>query len=138
VEHIAARFPEFTSEYVFARCLDGPHRPTDADAVEAPSLVRRLRPLAQQAVDAQLGNQGRLLTLRQLCQSLGSSEAGELGDSTRHVAIPAGTLRVVGRMVGAERATDFVALAAEREVRARELDVLASRWLPPNDLAERG
>ncbi|GAA3373157.1 hypothetical protein GCM10020367_31990 [Streptomyces sannanensis] len=47
VEHIAARFLEFTTEHVFARHL-GHRPPTDADATEAVAFVRRLRPLAQQ------------------------------------------------------------------------------------------
>ena len=50
VEHIAARFLEFTAEHVFARYLDGPHRPSDTEAAEAASLVRRLRPLARQTL----------------------------------------------------------------------------------------
>lgn len=36
VEHIAARFLEFTTEHVFARCL-GEHPPSDAEAAEAAS-----------------------------------------------------------------------------------------------------
>ncbi|MEV6290338.1 hypothetical protein AB0M41_07890 [Streptomyces sp. NPDC051896] len=34
-EHIAARFPQFTTEYVFARCLDTPSHRTDAHAAES-------------------------------------------------------------------------------------------------------
>lgn len=52
VEHIAERFMEFTIEHVFHRFLD--HTPTEAEATEAADLVRRLRPLAQQTVDAEL------------------------------------------------------------------------------------
>ncbi|MBB1253415.1 MerR family transcriptional regulator, partial [Streptomyces alkaliterrae] len=52
IEHIAARFLDFTTEHVFARFLD--HTPTDAEAAEAAELVRRLRPLARQTVDAEL------------------------------------------------------------------------------------
>lgn len=43
VEHIASRFLEFTTEHVFARYL-GQVPPTDADAAEAATMVRRLRP----------------------------------------------------------------------------------------------
>lgn len=43
VEHIAARFLDFTTEHVFARYL-GHTPPTDAEAAEAAGLVRRLRP----------------------------------------------------------------------------------------------
>ncbi|MGW2049282.1 hypothetical protein ACWCPF_29485 [Streptomyces sp. NPDC001858] len=57
VEHIASHFPEFTIEHVFARYFEGPHRApdvADADAAEAEadSLVRRLRPLGRQPLDA--------------------------------------------------------------------------------------
>ncbi|MBB1247264.1 MerR family transcriptional regulator, partial [Streptomyces durbertensis] len=52
IEHIADRFLDFTTEHVFARFLD--HTPTDAEAAEAAELVRRLRPLARQTVDAEL------------------------------------------------------------------------------------
>ncbi len=52
VEHIAERLMEFTIEHVFQRFLD--HLPTEAEAAEAAELVRRLRPLAQQTVDAEL------------------------------------------------------------------------------------
>jgi DNA-binding transcriptional MerR regulator len=69
VEHIAARFLEFTTEHVFARYLE--HRPpTDADAAEAAALVRRLRPLAQQSVDAELARAMRLFATRHLQQHL--------------------------------------------------------------------
>ncbi len=61
VEHIAARFMEFTVEHVFARFLD--HRPTDAEANEAVVLVRRLRPLAQQTVDAELARAMHMLAV---------------------------------------------------------------------------
>ncbi|MBM9506008.1 MerR family transcriptional regulator [Streptomyces sp. KK5PA1] len=52
VEHISERFLRFTTEYVFRRFLD--HPPTDAEAEEATGLVRRLRPLARQTLDAEL------------------------------------------------------------------------------------
>ncbi|MBX9397954.1 MerR family transcriptional regulator [Streptomyces sp. TRM72054] len=130
VEHIACRFLEFTTEHVFARYLYGPHRPTDADAAEAASLVRRLRPLARQTVDAELARAMRVLASRQLRRHLGGGGGGggtvEAGDESRLVRIPADTLRAVEELVGAEQAGTFVALAAEREVRARALDCLAT------------
>ncbi|WP_171110406.1 MULTISPECIES: MerR family transcriptional regulator [unclassified Streptomyces] len=128
VEHIASRFLEFTTEHVFARYLDGPHRPTDADAAEAASLVRRLRPLARQTVDAELARAMRVLASRQLRRHLGGGGGGavEAGDESRLVRIPADTMRAVEELVGAEEAGTFVALAAEREVRARALDCLAT------------
>lgn len=64
VEHIAARFVEFTTEYVFQPYLD--HPPSEAEAVEAAALVRRLRPLAQQTVDVELARAMRTLATRYL------------------------------------------------------------------------
>ncbi|MFC8348832.1 MerR family transcriptional regulator [Streptomyces sp. NPDC057280] len=138
VEHIAARFLEFTTEHVFARYLDGPHRPTDAEAAEAASLVRRLRPLAQQTVDAELARAMRLLAVRQLRQHLGTDEGALERSATRMVVLPEETMRAVERLVGEERVAEFVALAAEREVRARALDALTSRGGPPSKLDEEG
>ncbi|MEV7883694.1 MerR family transcriptional regulator [Streptomyces sp. NPDC002817] len=138
VEHIAARFLEFTTEHVFARYLDGPHRPTDADAAEAASLVRRLRPLAQQTVDAELARAMRLLAVRQLRQHLGTCEGPPERISSRSVALPEETMRAVEALVGAEDVAEFIALAAEREARARGLDALTSKRLPPADVGEQG
>ncbi|MFI1969879.1 MerR family transcriptional regulator [Streptomyces cinnamoneus] len=64
VEHIAARFLDFTTEHVFHQYLG--HPPTDEEAAEAASLVRRLRPLAQQTVDAELARAMRTLATRHL------------------------------------------------------------------------
>ncbi|MEV5593499.1 MerR family transcriptional regulator [Streptomyces sp. NPDC052496] len=69
VEHIAARFLDFTTEYVFHPYLD--HQPTDAEATEAAGLVRRLRPLAQQTVDAELARAMRTLATRYIHHHLG-------------------------------------------------------------------
>ncbi|WP_405881164.1 MerR family transcriptional regulator [Streptomyces sp. NBC_01136] len=125
VEHIAARFLEFTTEHVFARCL-GEHPPSDAEAAEAASLVRRLRPLAQQTVDAELARAMRMFATRQLRDRLGSGQPRDRGDETRSVGIPVATARAVERLVGVERIADFVAAAAEREVQTRILDRLTS------------
>ncbi|MET9292189.1 MerR family transcriptional regulator [Streptomyces sp. NPDC003077] len=74
VEHIAARFLDFTTEYVFHPYFD--HPPSDAEAEEAATLVRRLRPLAQQTVDAELARAMRTLATRYLRRHLvGPSEA---------------------------------------------------------------
>ncbi|MFD7436936.1 MerR family transcriptional regulator [Streptomyces sp. NPDC059861] len=127
VEHIASRFLKFTTEHVFARYLDGAHPPTDTDAAEAASLVRRLRPLARHTVDAELARAMRVLSSRHLLRHLGGSASEGTGDETRLVPIPADTMRAVEALVGAEQAGTFVALAAEREVRARALDQLASK-----------
>ncbi|MER6783578.1 MerR family transcriptional regulator [Streptomyces sp. NPDC000658] len=136
VEHIASRFLEFTTEHVFARYLDGEHRPTDADAAEAASLVRRLRPLARQTVDAELARAMRLFATRHLRRRLGSGDPVTTPDKTRSVAIPDGTMQAVERLVGAEHAAAFLTLAAEREVRARLLDELSSSSLNSNNVGE--
>ncbi|WP_329337182.1 MerR family transcriptional regulator [Streptomyces sp. NBC_00663] len=138
VEHIAARFLEFTTEHVFARYLDGPHRPSDAEAAEAATLVRRLRPLAQQTVDAELARAMRLLAVRHLRQHLSTGQSPTQPSAARSVSLPEETMRAVEGLVGAERVAEFVALAAEREVRARALDALTSRGGPPSDFAEGG
>ncbi|MDH6451357.1 MULTISPECIES: MerR family transcriptional regulator [unclassified Streptomyces] len=138
VEHIAARFLEFTTEHVFARYLDAAHRPTEADAAEAASLVRRLRPLAQQTVDAELSRAMRLLAAQELRRHLGSGATADGRPTSRSVAVPEETMRAVERLVGAERVSEFFVLAAEREVRARALDALTSSGRPPVDLDEEG
>jgi DNA-binding transcriptional MerR regulator len=137
VEHIASRFLEFTTEHVFARYLDGPHRPTDADATEAASLVRRLRPLAQQTMDAELARAMRLFANRSLRQHLGTADPSQPVSSSRSVAVPDTTMRAVEGLVGPARAADFIALAAERELRARALDALMPSDGPPADLDEQ-
>ncbi|MGC5567116.1 MerR family transcriptional regulator [Streptomyces sp. FR-108] len=126
VEHIAARFLEFTAEHVFARYL-GEHPPNDADATEAAALVRRLRPLARQTVDAELARAMQLFAHRQLRRHLGVEQPRTDPDGTRTVTLPTETMTAVEGLVGAERAAEFIALAAEREVRARALDALAPR-----------
>ncbi len=76
VEHIAARFLDFTTEYVFHPYLD--HQPTDAEATEAAGLVRRLRPLAQQTVDAELARAMRTMATRYIHHHLG--DIGNVSD----------------------------------------------------------
>ncbi|MFB6780172.1 MerR family transcriptional regulator [Streptomyces sp. NPDC056352] len=128
VEHIASRFLEFTTEHVFARYL-GHHPPTDADAAEAASLVRRLRPLAQQTVDAELARAMRTFATRHLRHHLGADTPPTPGPSTsepRSVPLPSETMQAVQRLVGPRNVAAFVAAATEREVHARTLDVLAA------------
>ncbi|MER5407023.1 MerR family transcriptional regulator [Streptomyces sp. NPDC002769] len=125
VEHIAERFLEFTTEHVFARYL-GEHPPTDAEAAEAASLVRRLRPLAQQTVDAELARAMRLFATRHLREHLGSEQPREQREETSSVVLPAATTRAVELLVGTDQVAAFVATAAEREVQARSLDQLAT------------
>ncbi|MFF8599202.1 MerR family transcriptional regulator [Streptomyces sp. NPDC015232] len=125
VEHIAARFLEFTSEHVFARYLE--HRPpTDADAAEAAELVRRLRPLAQQTVDAELARAMRLFATRHLQHHLSWENPPPEGSEPRAVTLPTETIRAVEKLVGAEHVAAFVTAATEREVQKRTLDTLTS------------
>ncbi|MGW7606098.1 MerR family transcriptional regulator [Streptomyces sp. NPDC054766] len=125
VEHIASRFLEFTTEHVFARYL-GEHPPSDAEAAEAASLVRRLRPLAQQTVDAELARAMRLFATRHLSRHLAAGHFPEEPESIRTVEVAAGTIRAVENLVGAEHAAAFVTAAAERELQARTLDRLTA------------
>ncbi|MFD3727935.1 MerR family transcriptional regulator [Streptomyces sp. NPDC058671] len=125
VEHIAARFLEFTTEHVFARYLE--HRPpTDADAVEAATMVRRLRPLAQQTVDAELARAMRVSATRHLQLHLSPDVPSVRDDEPRPVALPAGTVRAVQGLVGQEGVAAFVAAATEREVHKRTMDTLTT------------
>ncbi|MFF8381203.1 MerR family transcriptional regulator [Streptomyces sp. NPDC015661] len=125
VEHIASRFLEFTTEHVFARYLE--HRPpTDADAAEAATMVRRLRPLAQQTVDAELARAMQLLATRHLQIHLSADPPATKDDQQRAVSLPAGTIRAVQSLVGAEGVEAFIAAATEREVNKRTLDTLTS------------
>ncbi|WP_336321102.1 MerR family transcriptional regulator [Streptomyces lavendofoliae] len=123
VEQIAGRFLEFTTEHVFARFL-GHRPPTDGDASEAAALVRRLRPLAQQAVDAELARAMRTFAARHLQQHLAPEGRPVSEEGTRQVALPTATIRAVHALVGPRNTSAFIAAAAEREVRARTLDAL--------------
>ncbi|WP_432071409.1 MerR family transcriptional regulator [Streptomyces wuyuanensis] len=125
VEHIACRFLEFTTEHVFARYL-GHRPPTDADAAEAASMVRRLRPLAQQTVDAELARAMKLFATRHLQHHLGAEHPPSGDEDPRRVPLPADTIRAVERLVGPEHTAAFIAAAAEREVHARTLDALTA------------
>ncbi|MFJ7301730.1 MerR family transcriptional regulator [Streptomyces sp. NPDC099088] len=125
VEHIASRFLEFTTEHVFARYL-GEHPPSDTEAAEAASLVRRLRPLAQQTVDAELARAMRTFATRHLRQHLAKEEPPEQRKEMRAVEIPVDTMRAVERLVGAEQAAEFITAATERELHARSLDRLTA------------
>ncbi|MEU2658320.1 MerR family transcriptional regulator [Streptomyces sp. NPDC007325] len=124
VEHIAGRFLEFTTEHVFARYLEQ-RPPTDSDAAEAATMVRRLRPLAQQTVDAELARAMRILATRHLQIHLSPDTPPVRDDEPRPVQIPAGTIRAVQALVGAESVAAFVTAATEREVNKRTLDALA-------------
>ncbi len=125
VEHIASRFLEFTTEHVFARYL-GQVPPTDADAAEAATMVRRLRPLAQQTVDAELARAMRLFATRHLQSHLGAAGTPQ-PSGPASVPLPAETVRAVQELVGAEHVGEFVRAATERELQARTMNELARR-----------
>ncbi|WP_406371602.1 MerR family transcriptional regulator [Streptomyces sp. NBC_01550] len=128
VEHIASRFLEFTTEHVFARYL-GHRPPTDADAAEAAELVRRLRPLAQQTVDAELARAMRTFATRHLQHHLGADtplDSAPAAGEPRPVLLPPDTIGAVQQLVGPQNVAAFVAAAAEREVQARTLDTLTT------------
>ncbi|MCH0538830.1 MerR family transcriptional regulator [Streptomyces sp. MUM 203J] len=131
VEHIATRFLEFTTEHVFARYL-GHRPPSDAEAAEAAGLVRRLRPLAQQTVDAELARAMRTFAPRHLQQQLAPGAPAATADEPRPVALPAETVRAVRELVGTENTAAFIAAAAEREVHARTLDELTATARDPS------
>ena len=52
IDHLAQRFVEFSAVHIFVRYAG--HQLTEAEAAEAVGTVRRLRPLAQSVVDAEL------------------------------------------------------------------------------------
>ncbi|MBA0052745.1 MerR family transcriptional regulator [Streptomyces sp. AJS327] len=129
VEHIAARFLDFTNEHVFIRYLGS--RPSDEDASEAAELVRRLRPLAQYVVDAELARAMRLLSTRNLRDHLRSAAAApppavDPNLSTTAVRLPTQTMESVRELVGTDQVAEFVAAAAAREVQARLMDQLTA------------
>ncbi|WP_060905455.1 MerR family transcriptional regulator [Streptomyces scabiei] len=126
VEHIAARFLEFTTEHVFARYIGAHRPPTESDAAEAAMLVRRLRPLAQQTVDAELARAMRLFATRQLRRHLDTEPLAEPADDSCSVRIPASTMQAVEKLVGPAHTSAFITAAAEREVQTRTLDTLAT------------
>ncbi|MFD7616636.1 MerR family transcriptional regulator [Streptomyces sp. NPDC059802] len=135
VEQIASRFLEFTTEHVFARYL-GQRPPTDSDAAEAAAMVRRLRPLAQQTVDAELARAMRTFATRHLHHHLGADTPIGVDPpslTAQGVHLPPSTIRAVRQLVGTENVSAFVAAAAEREVQSRTLDALVS----PNGKVEQ-
>jgi DNA-binding transcriptional MerR regulator len=136
VEHISERFLSFTAEYVFPRFFDRP--PGEADPAEAAALIRRLRPLAQQTVDAELARAMRLRATERIRRHLAEparpphpsaakAPADEAQEPEREaVQLPAGTVAAVRELVGPGQVAAFVAAAAEREVAARRMDRLAA------------
>ncbi|MFE7105874.1 MerR family transcriptional regulator [Streptomyces sp. NPDC057575] len=140
VEQIASRFLEFTTEHVFARYL-GHRPPTDADAAEAAAMVRRLRPLAQQTVDAELARAMRTFATRHLHHHLASDTplgSGPPSLATRHVDLPSETIRAVQQLVGTENVSAFITASTEREVQSRALDALAPPIPKPERINQNG
>ncbi|MFJ6720741.1 MULTISPECIES: MerR family transcriptional regulator [unclassified Streptomyces] len=125
VEHIASRFLEFTTEHVFGRYL-GHVPPTDADAAAAATMVRRLRPLAQQTVDAELARAMRLFATRHLQQHLGATGTAPSSEPSP-VPLPSETVRAVRDLVGPAHVAEFIRAATERELQARTMNELAGR-----------
>ncbi|MDI3402707.1 MerR family transcriptional regulator [Streptomyces cavernicola] len=136
VEFIASRFLDFTTEHVFARYIGGHLPPTDDEAAEAAELVRRLRPLAQQTVDAELARAMRLFATRHLREQLGGTPSTTPLYEASPVALPATTIQAVQQLVGAENIAAFVSAAAEREVQSRKLDQLTSTTAQTAEIGE--
>lgn len=139
VEYISERFLEFTTEYVFQRFLE--HPPTDAEAAEAAGLVRRLRPLAQQTVDAELARAMRLRATEHVRRHLGDTlppppaepppSPAESAPQHIPVPLPATTVAAVRALVGPAAAPAFIAAATDREVAARHMDALTTHPTHP-------
>lgn len=91
-------------------------------------MVRRLRPLAQQTVDAELARAMRTFATRHLEQHLsaeGPFTPRLVEPPPVPVALPARTISAVESLVGRKDTASFIAAATEREVQTRALDALA-------------
>ncbi|MGA4947417.1 MerR family transcriptional regulator [Streptomyces lydicamycinicus] len=145
VEHIAARFLDFTTEHVFQQFLD--HPPTEAEAAEAATLVRRLRPLAQQTIDAELARAMRTLATRYLRHHLNEAlpteprrpaetagEAGAAAGAGTAAGAGAGTGAGAGAEAGAAAGAGTGAGAGPRSVPTPR----AASGLPPAPLPAPG
>ncbi|MCM2391435.1 MerR family transcriptional regulator [Streptomyces albipurpureus] len=128
VEHMASRFLEFTTEHVFSRYLDH-HPPTDTAAAELAELVRRLRPLAQHTVDAELARAMRMFATRHLRHHLNPEGTPPMHQDPRPVLLPAATIQAVQSLVGNDSVSAFIAAATERELQGRALDALTAKPL---------
>ncbi|MFF2522336.1 MerR family transcriptional regulator [Streptomyces liangshanensis] len=137
IEQIATRFVEFTTEHVFAS-YTGHRPPTEGEAAEAAALVRRLRPLAQRSVDAELARAMRLFATRHLRRRPAGEETPPEPVETSTVALPRSTIRAVEALVGAADAAAFITAATEREVQARTLDALAPTTRQSGDISQKG
>ncbi|MFF4696717.1 MerR family transcriptional regulator [Streptomyces chattanoogensis] len=114
VEHIAARFVDFTTEHIFRPFLD--HPPTDSEAAEAAALVRRLRPLAQQTIDAELARAMRTLATRSLRRHLAESLPGESREADAEASAPGPAPTAAGPAPGAGDVLERVAGAGAASV----------------------
>jgi DNA-binding transcriptional MerR regulator len=134
VEHISERLLEFTTEYVFQRFLR--HPPSEDEAAEAADLIRRLRPLAQQTVDAELARAMRLRATEHIRRHFGEAVGGRtaaLGEPGRDpapgsgvepgpaVASHRGAGAVDDRGAGAAGAGEAVLLPSATVAAVREL-----------------
>lgn len=128
VEHMASRFLQFTTEHVFARYLGGTQVSEDATA-EAMALIRRLRPLAQHTVDAELARAMRIFARRQLDQVTGQDTSMTTSPRHQAVHIPSSTIQAVSRLVGDDSVSAFITAAAEREAHKRTLQSMVTSHL---------
>ncbi|HEY5833337.1 MerR family transcriptional regulator [Streptomyces sp.] len=131
VEQISERFLAFTTEYVLQRFLH--HPPTDEETTEAAGLVRRLRPLAQQTLNAELARAMRRRRTEHSRRHPGNilpapHPAPPAPPPTDvPVPLPASTVAAVRALVGPDDIPAFIAAATAREVAARRMDGLADR-----------
>lgn len=135
IEHISERFLEFSTEYVFQRFLQ--HPPTKEEAAELADLMRRLRPLAQQTLDAELARAMRQRATEHIQRHLGKvpptphrtppAPHAEPSPAEVPVPLPASTVAAVRALVGPGHVPAFIAAATTREVAARHMDDLSDR-----------
>nr|WP_084717937.1 MerR family transcriptional regulator [Streptacidiphilus carbonis] len=78
IDHLARRFVEFSAIHVFVRYAG--HQLDNAEAAEAIGTVRRLRPLAQSVVDAELARAMRV----EATKLLDAAVTGPLRDLVQH------------------------------------------------------
>lgn len=125
IEHIARGFLEFTTEHVFGRFLEQ-GVPDETHAAEAAALVRRLRPLARQTMEAELARAMRTFATLHLQRHLTAGAPLPVPQQGVSVDLPTETMDAVRRLVGSDNAAAFVHAATERELHARSLDAMAT------------
>ncbi|MEV0850098.1 MerR family transcriptional regulator [Streptomyces sp. NPDC049954] len=135
VEYMASRFLQFTTEHVFARYLGDNQVSEDATA-EAAALIRRLRPLAQHTVDAELARAMRIFARQHLDRVTGQDAPVAPPPKHPDVQIPLNTIQAVSRLVGDEGVSAFITAAAEREVHNRTLQSLVASQPKDSEVAQ--